>query len=206
MSLNPNVKRLIIKHMEEASDDIDYRRGVRGSGRMNDRAYERNYRDYRSGYSDGYSDAERDYSSGDSRRGVRGSGRRDGADYADMMSDYGGQDYHDNSEIYLPEHEIEKWKHKLVNNDGTRGPHFDQAEVMQAAKRCGINFDEFTKDEFCITMNMLYSDLCKTNSKFIPKDKEIEYYACLAKEWLSEDRDGPTAAEKLAAKYYMSDH
>ena len=192
MSLNPRVKQLIMRRMEEDNESMDYRRGVRGTGRMKDRAYDSDYRDYNSGYSDGYADAERDYA--DSRRGVRGSGRMDRADYRG------------NSEIYLPETEIEKWKHKLLNNDGTRGPHFDHADVLQIAKRCGINFDDFTKEEFCMTMNMLYSDLCKTNSRYISKEKELEYYACLAKEWLSEDKDGPDAAEKLAAKYYMSDY
>lgn len=191
MSLNPRVKQLIISRMKEDNDSMDYRRGVRGTGRMRDRAYDR---DYNSGYSDGYADAERDYAYSDSRRGVRGSGKTDRADY------------HENSDIYLPETEMEKWKHKLLNNDGTKGPHFNHDEVLQIAKRCAINFDEFTQEEFCMTMNMLYSDLCKTNSRYIPKEKELEYYACLAKEWLSEDRDGLDAPEKLAVKYYMSDY
>ena len=56
-----------MSRMKEDNDSMDYRRGVRGTGRMRDRAYDR---DYNSGYSDGYADAERDYAYSDSRRGL----------------------------------------------------------------------------------------------------------------------------------------
>ena len=57
--------------------------------------------------------------------------------------------------------------------------------------------EEYSEKEFCMVVNMLYSDYCETVRKFIAPDKELMFYVCLAKAWL-EDDDAPPGAEKLA--------
>lgn len=158
-------------------DDCDYRRSRdyddRARGRI-DYEYDRNYEDMRS-YEDG-------------RRGVRGSGR--GRDRDDMES----------KPRYLTKSEMHRWKSMLKNVDGSHGEHFDMSQCMNVANKLGISFKEFTEKEFCMAMNMMYSDYCKTVRKYVPEEKHMMFYGDLALDWL-EDPDGPEASEKLA-KYF----
>lgn len=62
-----------------------------------------------------------------------------------------------------------------------------------------IRFEEFDEEEFCLTVNMMYSDYCKAmrESVALPPDKELMTYIKLANAWLN-DKDGPRGSEKLA--------
>lgn len=186
----------LMRRVEEDSFDGRRRRGR--SGR-----YIRDRRDYAD-----YEDRE------DGRRGVRGSGRgRDRADYDERdyedrrdRRDYGDyedeRDYDDGHyEMRLTKSDMKHWKHKLHNADGTRGEHYDMQQIMQAAEKLGIKFHEFDEKEFCITVNMMYSDYCKVLKKHVSPEKELIVCAELAKAFL-EDDDGPEASEKLALYYY----
>ena len=167
-------------------DERDYRRDYD----------DRDYRDYRRGdrrdYEDGhrfeYEDDRRDYEDG--RRGVRGSGRGRMRDRDDMG----------NKPKYLTKSEMHRWKEMLKNVDGSRGEHFDMQQCMAVANKLGLSFKEFTEKEFCMAMNMMYSDYCKTVRKYVPEEKHMMFYGDLALDWL-EDPDGPEASEKLA-KYF----
>lgn len=123
----------------------------------------------------------------DGRRGVKGTGR--------------GR-YRDRGEtLCLTKFDIARWSKMLKNADGTTGKHFDMREVEEAAHHLGIRFDEYSEKEFCMAMNMLYSDLCEVNRAYISPDKEAQYYAKCAQAWL-EDDDGPAPSEKLALYFY----
>lgn len=148
------------------------------------------YDDYARGYRDGYDRASYeihgDYAQGDgARRRSKTTGR--------YMSDRDG--------LRLSNKEIMDWEHRLKNADGTTGKHFEFNEVMHAAEKLGIMFDEYSEKEFCMVMNMLYSDLCEVCRASISPDKEAIHYAKMAKAWL-EDKDGPPPSEKLALYFH----
>ena len=195
-------------------NDYDYemgdgRRGVRGSGRGRD--YEGG--DYMGGYDGNYGE--------DGRRGVKGSGRynrrrdrgydeeyeneheEDGNYDYGYEEDYGydyGNDY-ESGEMRLKPQDMKKWKRELINADGSRGEHFTLEKIIPVAQKHGIRFDEYSEKEFCIVVNMLYSDYCEVNRAYISPENELNYYVKLAKAWL-EDDDAPEGKEKLALYYY----
>lgn len=206
--------------MDLLVDRMDSRRGVRGSGRRDKRdgADSRDRRDYEDGYEDGLVDGRRgvkgtgrygrrdrrdgtdsrdrrDYEDGyedglaDARRGVRGSGRGDRMD--------GGHE----SPLRLSKEDMHEWKRMLENADGTRGAHYDMSQIMGVADKLDIKFDEFSEAEFCMTVNMLYSDYCHTVKKFVSQEKMLEFLACMAKDFL-DDEDGPAPWTKLMLYYH----
>lgn len=168
----------------EYEDDRDGRRGVRGSGRNR-----RDYADY-----DDYADR-RD------RRARRGN-RRDYADYDDY-ADYGDYADHGDSEekMRLSKSDIHHWKKMLENHDGSHGEHYDAEQVKQVAQKIDIDFDDYSEKEFCICVNMMYSDYGHVIKKFVPPERELHVCAELAKAFL-EDKDGPEPSEKLALYYH----
>ena len=158
-------------------DGRDYARGDYGRGGYDGRRGRDYGRDYARGGRDGrdgnydeerFEDEDEKYlmEMQDGRRGVKGTGRgrRRGRrrDYGETLS--------------LTKSDIMNWKHNLENADGTRGPHFNMEQVMEAAKAVGIRFEDFD-------------------------ERECHYYVELAKAFL-EDDDGPEPSEKLALYYY----
>lgn len=173
--------------MRDNRNEADSRRGVRGSGRgKQDRT---DNADYERGYEDGYMDA-RDMSS-DNARGDRARGSRN--DRA-MEDDFHGK-------LELTKFDMMRWKKMLKNADGTSGPHFEMQDIEHVINKLGIRFDEYSEKEFCMTMNMLYSDLCEAERSQVSPEKEAHHYAKLAQAWL-EDDDGPSGSEKLALYFY----
>ena len=180
--------------MDMLMDRIDSRR-ARGSRRydMRDNRDSRDYResmvrhgrghDYNDGYEDGYSDG---------RRGVKGTGPYGRRDYADGTHE---------SPLRLSKEDLREWKQALANADGTHGPHYDMSQIMSIADKLGIKFDEFSEAEFCMTVNMLYSDYCHTIKKFVSQERTLEFLACLAKDFL-DDEDGPEPWTKLMLYYH----
>lgn len=156
----------------------DGRRGVPGSGRRSDRESDN---DYMRGYKDGYDEARGDRE--DNRDRENRDMRRDG--------------HH----LKLDKFDMMRWKKMLRNADGTMGPHFEMQDIESAIGKLSIRFDEYSEKEFCMTMNMLYSDLCEVERANVSPEKEVHHYAKLAKAWL-EDDDGPSGSEKLALYFY----
>jgi hypothetical protein len=183
-------------------------RRMRDRADNRDRRDSRDYRDYRD-----YED-ERDYEDmEDSRRGVRGSGRggnrggrgrsRDSRDYEDERDYRDERDYNDygGNSLYLSKSDMHRWKKNMENVDGTHGEHYDTEEIMHVAEKLGIKFKQFDEKEFCLAVNMMYSDYCKVVKKHVPPEKELMFYAELAKAFL-EDPDGPEPSEKLALYFH----
>lgn len=134
----------------------------------------------------GWEDCE-EYDYARSGRGRRGGSRGRGYDYASGEMD----------DLRLSKQEIKMWGRELINSDGTKGEHYKLEQIMPVAQQVGIRFDEFTDKEFCLVVNMLYSDYCEVTRKFVAPDKELKFYVELAKAWLDDD-DGPEPSEKLA--------
>ena len=179
-------------------NERDNRRGDRRDNRDN-----RDMGDY---------EDERDYARGgdyydqleDERRGVRGNGRRgrrrgdrayDGEDMADMA------DYHYNKGMKLTKAEKHHWKKAMENTDGTKGEHFDMQQVMGAAEKLGVRFNEYSEKDFCLATNMIYSDYGHIIKKLVGQDKELIVCADFAKAYF-DDPDGLEPEEKLAVHYH----
>ena len=150
-------------------------------------------RDYEDGYRDGYDKAKYE---------IRGEYDRDERDGARRRSKTTGRYMRDRGEsARLMNHDLMHWEKNLRNADGTRGKHFDMRHVEEAASKLGVRFDEYSEKEFCMVMNMLYSDFCEVFRPLISPEKEAYCYAKMAQAWL-EDDDGPMPSEKLALYYY----
>lgn len=197
------------------------------SRRRYDRAEHEDMRRYRDRADENYdramNDSDYDYmDEEDGRRGVKGTGRygiggsryygrrRDRCSmpfsvegdirYDDYDYDYDMADYAGQQQIKLNKKDIQAWKRKMMNADGSRGEHFDMQQIMSAAEKLGIKFKEYDEKELCITANMLYSDYCEVLKSIVPKDKEDIVYTKMAQAFL-EDEDAPEGSEKLALYY-----
>ena len=151
----------------------------------------------------------------DYRQGVKGTGpygiggrmyygsrdRADGEDYR------GGQgDQYRFKMPKLTKAEKHQWEQGMQNVDGTRGPHYDMQQVMQAAEKMGIRFHQFDEKDMALVMNMFYSDYCHVVKKYVQPDKELMFYADMAKAYF-DDPDGPEPDDKLSRQYHcMTDH
>ena len=178
------MNRMILDHLERRMGEDSRRRRNRRTGRyMSDRAMDsRDYED------------ERDYE--DRRRG------RDYEDQRDYRRD-NRRDYEDygHERLELSKSDMHEWKRRMINADGSKGAHYEMQQIMSAAEKLGIKFHEYDEKEFCITVNMMYSDYCAVVNKHIPHEKALMFYAEMAKAYL-EDEDGPEGSEKLALYYH----
>lgn len=199
--MNNNTLDYLMKKMES-------RRGDRRDNRDHKSGYDGNYHeDYRG--SKGNVDFE---GSMDFRRDSRSDMRdynydmaredyRDYRDYRDSRDYRDMRDYGDGSKMRLSKTDVHHWKQMMENEDGTRGPHYDMQQIMQAVEKLGIRFDEYNEREFCMAVNMMYSDYCKVAKRFVAPDKEMMFFAELAKAFL-DDADGPEPSEKLALYFH----
>lgn len=141
-----------------------------------------------------YEDEADYYDEMDHRRGVKGTGRGRRRDMREDMHD---------KPMKLSKSEGNRWLHEMENTDGTEGPHYSMQEVMHAAEKLGIRFNEFTEREFFIVVNMWYSDYGHVTKRIVGdnKEKELMVNADYARAYL-DDPDGVDAGEKLAVTYH----
>lgn len=95
--------------------------------------------------------------------------------------------------------DAEKWAAGLVNEDGTYGAHWDIAQTAAAAESVGVQFEHITKEDWYITMNMMYSDYSKVADKY--GVGMAEFYADMAKAFLF-DKDAASPQAKLEGYYH----
>lgn len=191
-------KRVLDYLMDKMDSSRGDSRNYNRDSRKNDLADMKSGQDYRrDGSGRGTVDFEGSMDFNDSNRPESwgNDGRYDSRDYRDYRN---SRDYH---HIRLTKSDIHRWKLKMENEDGTRGPHYDMQQVMSVADKMGIKFDEFDEREFCIAVNMMYSDYCKVAKKYVSPDKELMFFAELAKAFL-DDEDGPEASDKLAIYFH----
>lgn len=179
--MNNTARTLLKKRM---MDNRDYRsrdytsndRAEHNIHDMYDRRDRRDYNDYRRDYND-YNDYKR---------------RTDYDDYA----------HHEN--LYsLSKEDIHEWSKNLDNKDGSRGPKFNLSQMTSIAERLGIRFEHYNEHEFCMTANMLYSDLCMDLKNVVTPDKEAIEYGKMARSWLEDSDTSAKGSEKLALYYYL---
>lgn len=164
--------------------------------------HRRNRRDY---------DDRRDYNY-DKRDMYDYGDRRDYADRRDYTDNYHDYEYderrrrdmndYDMHNFKLSRDDIHEWSKHLDNKDGQMGPHFNEQQIINAAEKLGIRFDKYTEAEFCMTANMLYSDLCMDLRNVVPHDKEAIEYAKMARSWLEDSDTSAKNSEKLAIYYH----
>ena len=178
---------------------VDSARG-RGRGRDMDEAdyARRDYNDYgdmrRRDYADEDYRGNREY-----RRGGRTSRGRDYGDYAEYDDREYARDGHGEYGV-LSEEDMHKWQKSLKNNDGTKGEHFRKEQITPLIKQMNIDVQSMGGEEiFCLAMNMMYSDYCKTAKEY-GVDKP-DFYAKLAKDFLQDKDFGGEPEEKLWLYY-----
>lgn len=171
--------------MDLLMDKMDSRRGRSGRYVRDRRDYARDRRDYEDG---------RRMSRGRSDYGEHME-HRDYEDGTDM------RDYGEHSKLRLTKADLREWKQMMENADGTKGAHYDMQQIMTVADKLGVRFDEFSEGEFCIAVNMMYSDYCKTLKKYMSSDKLLECCVDLALDFLM-DMDGPEPYEKIMLYYH----
>lgn len=94
----------------------------------------------------------------------------------------------------------EKWMHELENADGSEAPKWNKQETTTEGRKIGIDFKKFSEMDFCMAMNMMYSDYCTVATKF-SVDKP-SFYACMAKAFLDDADAAEDGGAKLAAYYH----
>ncbi len=91
--------------------------------------------------------------------------------------------YEDIFGCHFNEWMLERATHKMHNEDGTIGAHWNVEQTTEVAKHEGISFETFNEYDWNYVMNMIYSDYYGA----IPN--ELSYYTKMAKKFLM-DKDG----------------
>ena len=101
---------------------------------------------------------------------------------------------------YLSKTEAEEIAAKLVNQDGSRGPHWSHETFKASVESLGAKTEEepfYNCWALWIMANALWSDHHKALMEFVPKEQEPKVYYLMAVEKLK-DVDYP----KFIRKYY----
>lgn len=94
----------------------------------------------------------------------------------------------------LTEHELKEWADRLLHS--VEPPYkaiVEKERVLKRADELGMRFDKYNKDEFYVTVLMLFTDFCKTLGA-----NSVDTYLKLAKDWLCDDDIAVRYGEKLA--------
>ena len=94
---------------------------------------------------------------------------------------------------YLSKREAEEIVAKLVNQDGTHGPHWDHDTFKAAVESLGGKMEDmpyYNCWALFATANMLFSDHHKSAAEFVPRDMMPKYFYSMAVEQLK-DVDRP---------------
>lgn len=100
-------------------------------------------------------------------------------------------------------HEIDEdmameWVSGMKNADGTRGPHYKIDQVEQWRSTNCMDCDKW---EFFVTVNMMYSDYCKTAEKM--GVSKLDFYGHMAKDFLKDEDATPDKLYKY--KEYIAE-
>lgn len=95
--------------------------------------------------------------------------------------------------------DAEAWCAKMVNEDGTAGPHWTMEQTTAVAESVGVVFDQLAPWCWWAAMCMMYSDYCGVASRY--GVGTAEFYADMAKAFLF-DRDAGGPRVKMAAYYH----
>lgn len=87
----------------------------------------------------------------------------------------------------------EEWTSMMVNEDGTKGPHWTQEQAKKVMSQRGIVYDPLA---FWVILNAMYSDYCSVFKKHGVNN--IDFYTDLTTAWLN---DSDAVKDKAAAYY-----
>ena len=104
-------------------------------------------------------------------------------------------EFNEPEKMRLTNREMKMWKRNLENADGSHGEKYQMEQIMPIAQQLGIKFHEFSEEDLCMAVNMLYSDYCKVLGS------DLGMYVKLAKAFLEDDDFDGTGSEKLALYY-----
>lgn len=102
------------------------------------------------------------------------------------------RDYNDYSSEEKWQKDIQHFSEKLKRKDRFK---VKMDDVINAAKTMGINFNEFTEEEFYLAY-LIHVDMYKSAGT------DFRNYVQMAKEWLYDDDSEASPAEKLCIYYY----
>lgn len=156
-------------------------------------------------------DGKREYSADRFKRD--GERSRDGMDKDDgmymlrqkdgmpIMTPYNAHDPHDIPKK-LTKEQCEEWMAEMDNADGSYGKKYDEKQVEEAAKRLGIDYQEYGLETLLTCTNIMFSDYVETAQKY--GVNKIDFFVSLADDFL-EDSDFPGKGggkEKLSIYYH----
>lgn len=102
---------------------------------------------------------------------------------------------------YLEEEEAKEFLFRIVNKDGTKGPHWTKAHTDEIARKYGIDLTTgcFNDWDFYAALNITYSDM------YEPKF-QLEDYVCLTKSFWLKDADWAKHGKHIPGKikWYLS--
>lgn len=99
----------------------------------------------------------------------------------------------------LLDEDLQEWLDGMHNADGSKGPHWTEAQTTAVGESVGISWDKLSPKCWHVAMNAMYSDYMPVAEKV--KATGPEFYAELAKAFLM-DKDGGGPQEKLAGYYH----
>ena len=85
---------------------------------------------------------------------------------------------------YLSPEDADEHLKRLVNEDGTTGPHWTKAQTDDVARKYSVDLttSKFNDWDFYTAMNLSYSDMYN-------RDFQIEHYVSIAKSFWLDDKD-----------------
>lgn len=99
----------------------------------------------------------------------------------------------------IDQNEATGWAERMVNADGSTGPHWAVEQTDAIANNHGIRWEDTSRWAWYAAINMLYSDYCQVATEY--GLNRPDFYATLAKAFLM-DPDGPGPEEKIK-RYHM---
>lgn len=91
-----------------------------------------------------------------------------------------------------------KWLDKLINVDGSKGPHWSLDKTNDIAKEHNVYFEDISDKDWNMTLNMVYSDYSNIAKKY--GIDTASFYVDIAKAWLFDD-DTISGKDKLKEYY-----
>lgn len=100
-------------------------------------------------------------------------------------------------EKYLSDEELMEWKKDLLEEiEPQFKAQFEDNKVVQRAKEMGVNFKDFTEDEYLVTALMIATDFGRTVGM-----NNTDQMFRMAVDWLEDDDAELQGSEKLRAYY-----
>lgn len=111
--------------------------------------------------------------------------------------------HHKLKDSHYKDDDYSKWLDKLINVDGSKGPHWSLDKTNDIAKEHNVYFEDISDKDWNMALNMVYSDYSNIAKKY--GIDTASFYVDIAKAWLF-DPDTISGKDKLKEyfKYIVS--